>query len=82
MQAIERVVNMSEYAIRCHERHIHLHHALVQCDVRYLFSINSVTKCLKAGIEESFPRQRIETTASITIQLLGESLKATMIVVA
>jgi hypothetical protein len=43
---------------------------------------NIVTKCLKAGIEESLPRQRIETTASIASQRLGEPLIAAMILVA
>jgi hypothetical protein len=41
-----------------------------------------VTKCLKAGIEDSFPRQRIETIASVAIQRLGEPLIATTIAVA
>jgi hypothetical protein len=34
-----------------------------------------VTKCLKAGIEESFPRQRIETITSVARQRLGEQRK-------
>jgi hypothetical protein len=41
-----------------------------------------VTKCLKAGIEESFPRQRIETIASVARQQLGETLITTTIVIA
>jgi hypothetical protein len=41
-----------------------------------------VTKCLKAGIEESFPRQRIETIKSVARQQLGEPLTATTLIVA
>jgi hypothetical protein len=36
-----------------------------------------VTNFLKAGIEESFPRQRFETKASVARQRLGEPLIAT-----
>jgi hypothetical protein len=40
-----------------------------------------VKNCLKAGIEKSFPRQRILTIASVARQRLGEPLIATTIVV-
>jgi hypothetical protein len=36
----------------------------------------------EAGIDESLPRQRIETVVSVASQLLGELLIATIIVVA
>jgi hypothetical protein len=39
-------------------------------------------KYMKAGIEKSFPRQRVETTASVTGQQLGEPLIASTIAAA
>jgi hypothetical protein len=42
--------------------------------------LNTVTKCLKAGIEESFLRQRIEKIASVAKQRLDELIATTIVV--
>jgi hypothetical protein len=50
--------------------------------VRKMTHVLIVTKCVKAGIEELFPRQRIETRASVARQRLDERLIATKTVIA
>jgi hypothetical protein len=53
-----------------------------QLSFSHITALDIATKCLKAGIEESFPRQRIETIASVDRQRLREPVIARTIVVA